>query len=971
MRYSIRSFHAFFTLFVSIAIIGFLPTISVWAADVYLDLSNSANRAFVDEVAGDGKGGWSDQGAENSLRSLKSGQKSFEGFRFNILDGAKNSGREVLVFTSSHGATDLREAEIAVGAEAPANGGALYLFHTTCWASPKDSEKVGVVTVRFASGKVLEFPVVTKREVADWWNAASFENGFVGYREENKSSLVGVFISRFPLPPGMGKPVSVTLKTAAGPIWIVLAATLSDQDRPLPKQEVWKSVADENWKPVNQADLEVKAGTALDLTALFGTPTEAGRNGFSEINKKGELVFAKKPDQPVRFFCLSTVMGSYPISTPEEIDRFALQASRAGYNLCRPHFLDIFLMKDSTKDLDFNAKQLDLWDRLSAALKKQGVYLYIDASTSWAAYYAMAHPWGKESHEKRLKSRLYYDEAARAHWKTGVKKFFEHVNPYTGVALKDEPQVVVVQLRNEAGLNFLMNLSNSFDPGMVEPFRKWLAKRYGTTEKLAAAWTVTEKGQTVCALAKGQTLETVALPPVNGRGPDTKDLQQFFVEIERETYAWLAQTIREIGVKVPVFDYNVGTSVQTSLARDAMPLVDNHSYHDHPTSYIEPGSSEGGGNAISTGLGFYQILAGTRQWGRPYFCSEWGYCFWNRYRYQTGLTIPVYAALQGWQMQTHFSDPVLLSVARPIKTFTIYNDPALKSAEYMAALFYRRGDVQTSPHRVEVFIDPKTLPATFALQDSLPFSVTQLSLITGLGVRIADWPGAAPRGDYRADWRVVPEGGEVITVRDGVQEVKGGGPGTGGKSLIAKLKSLGVLSADNRTDVEKGFYESDTRQVTLDQAARQIRVVTPGSEGANLLEDNAWVQLGRLSARNLSDSGATVFVGSLTSQPVGESRRLLLIVASDALNSGMVFDDHYRHKLLQLGTPPVLARVARVEVRLQHQSAGRLKLWALNATGERSEELPLKVEKNAVSIVIDTGKLKNGPTPYFEIQTVE
>ncbi|PAW79475.1 MAG: hypothetical protein B9S32_02750 [Verrucomicrobia bacterium Tous-C9LFEB] len=967
MSYSIRLIPAFFVSVVSIAIIGFLPNTPVRAADHYLDLSKLANRAFVDDVPGDGKGGWSDQGAENSLRGMKAGPKDFENFHFTIIDGGKNAGREVLVFTSSHGTTNLREVEIPVGATAPANGGALYLLHTTCWASPKESEKVGVVTVRFASGKTLEFPVATKRDVADWWNAADFENGLVGYREENKSSLVGVYISRFPIPAGMGKPEAVTLKTEGGPIWIVLAATLSDKDQPLPKREVWKSVADENWKPVNQSDLEVKAGTALDMSALFGAPSEAGRDGFSEINSRGELVFAKKADQPVRFFCLSTVMGSYPNFSSEEIERFAQQASRAGYNLCRPHFLDIFLMKDSAKDLDFNPKQLDRWDRLSAALKKQGIYFYIDASTSWAAYYAMANPWGKESHAKLLKSRLYYDEAARAHWKAGVKKFFEHVNPYTGVALKDEPQVAVVQLRNEAGLNFLMNLPNSFDPGMVVPFRKWLAKRYGTTEKLAAAWTASENGKTVCALTKGQTLETVALPPMNGRGPDTRDLQQFFVEIERETYIWLARTIREIGVKVPVFDYNVGTSVQTTLARDVMPLVDNHSYHDHPTTYIEPGSSEGGGNAISTGLGFYQILAGTRQWGRPYLCSEWGYCFWNSYRHQTGLTVPVYAALQGWQMQAHFSDPVLLSTVRPIKTFCIYNDPALKAAEYMSAFFYRRGDVQTSPHRVEVFIDPKALPSTFALQDSLPFSVTQLSLITGLGVRVADWSEAAPRGDYRVDWRVVPEGGEAITVREGVQEVKGGGPGAGGKSLIAKLKSLGVLSAENRTDVEKGFYESDTRQVTLDQEARQIRVVTPQSEGANLPEGMPLVQLGALSVRNLGDAGMTVFIGSLKSQPVKESSRLLLIVAADALNSGMVFDDHYRHKLLQLGTQPVLARVARMEFRLQHRNPARLKLWALSATGERREELPLKVDKDSVTALIDTGKLKDGPTPYFEL----
>lgn len=717
--------------------------------------------------------------------------------------------------------------------------------------------------------------------------------------------------------------------------------------------------ANDDWKVADQANLEIKPGSALDLSAVFGPTEEAGHDGFILINSQGNLAFTKKPDQPLRFLC-SGGLPIFPTATPEEIERLAEQMKRSGYNMSRAHFLDMYLMQGSTQDLEFNPKRLDLWDRWSAALKKRGIYLYLDASTSWSTFYAVENPWSQEAHDKRMKSRVYYDAAARAHWKEGVRRLLTHVNPYTGVALKDEPQVAIVQLRNEAGLNFLMNLSKERDPALVGPFRQWLTKRYGTTEKLVAAW-----GN----LPAGQTLETVELPPLNGKGRDTQDLQWFFVDIERETFQWMEKTVREIGVKVPLLDFNIGASIQTSLARDVAPMADTHAYHDHPNSWINPGSSISGESAFSTGLGFYRWIASARQWGRPFVCSEWGDVFWNPWRHESGLTIPVYAALQNWQMQAQHADAIHFDSAAPIKPFWIFNDPPLKAGEVMSALLYRRGHVRPSPHRVEIVLDPRTAPKNTLLQDTPSSLIARLALITGLGVRVDNWPGTAPRAPYRADWSLAPEGGETVTTRDGVQEVTATEPASSQNlnEVITKLKRLGILSADNRTNPEAGLYESDTRQILLNEKQRRILVTTPLSVGGTLPAGET-IELGAATGRNLGTSHATLFVGSLTRQPLVDSERLVLLIATDAVNSGMTFADATHRRLVALGTVPVLSQVARVQIRLRHNRPAALKVWALSASGERREEIPLTVDKESVTALIDTAKLAHGPTPYFEIQ---
>ncbi len=938
------------------------------AQDMMLDLSKVANRGFVDQVAGDGKGGWSDQGPTNSLHHMPTGVQTFSGIEFRILDGKTNDGKAVLTFDSRHSHSHLKQATVAVPAgKAPAAGKPLnlYLLHTACWAAAAGQE-VGTISVHYAQGQPVVFPVVTGRDVADWWGPSDRPNAVVAYQEDNGSAVVGVYLSKFVLPADRGLPRSIVLKTQGGPVWIVLAATLTDKSLPLTGGP-WTTHADAQWKPTDLSDLLVRRGTALDLSSLLDPP--AGKHGFVIINPKGELAFADQPDQPVRFVCdaynmtfLTDTLAPY---MDKQINEFADQEARMGINAFRPHNLDFFVMQGSNQDGVPNPAQLDKWDRLSAALKKRGIYIYLDVTTY--QMYSDKNIWTAAGRARDFASRIYWDPKVRAIWEKGATALLTHVNPYTGLALKDDPQVLAMQTRNESFLEKFLDADRRAGiapaPGLVAKFHQWLKERYGTIQALQKAW-----GQ---ALPAGVTLETVPFPDSRSAIPVKRDFTRFCVDSDQELFLWMQGVLRNIGVHVPITDFNFVPSYQLTLIRDVEPLVDMHAYHEHPSNYIQPGSSQPGLSALSPSvtLNYLCNMAGVRQLGRPMIVSETGEPFWNPWRFEGGLCWPTIAALQNWNMVCQFGQAVLLNTENPrcapLQPFLIAIDPPRRAAQYMASLLYLRGDVKASPHVVEVQLDrPKLLEGETDL--AMPSSLSRLSLLCGLGVDVVHGPHSAPRAPFTPSLVLTPTGGDQVVMGKGAANVIETGQGTRSLSRIVEaLRQKDVLGAHNATNIAEGVYQSDTGQILIDTRTQHIQVVTPTSEGGTLMT-NGRMNLGALKVEN-PGTPVAVFLGALDRQPLPQSRRLLLLVASDALNSDMTFLNSRRQVLMNLGKMPVLSRVARVKIHITHSDPGRLALWALAFNGTRVQQIPLTVEGNGVTATIDTGALKDGPTPFFEL----
>ena len=739
----------------------------------------------------------------------------------------------------------------------------------------------------------------------------------------------------------------------------------------LPAGAEYRVQADANWKVIDLQNLAVKPGTALDFSFLVGKG-DAGQYGFLKINDKGQFAFEKCPDMPVRFFVASQIPRIDKFTGLPEFgdwDKQAEQIRLNGYNAVRPHFLDEFLMSGSTQESVFNQAQVDKWERYVAALKKNGIYLIMDASTSWIGYSAVKDRGSKEGKAVRFKSRLTYDESARAMYRKAVTQLFTKVNPYTNTALKDDPQMAWITLRNESSMNFLRPAipGGTFsDPDVSKPFRTWLKKRYTSREDWATAWGTDLKPET--------TFDNVVLPLPKQKGPASVDLQRFYTDIERETYSWGLNLLHSLGVKVPIIDYNNCTAIQTIIARDVLPFVDNHVYSDGLSGDMEPGTKIINYDALSKMMNDFRWISSTRMLGRPFSVSEWGGIFWNSYRHNHGISFAGYFAFQNGQVLAQHATPVAPSLGNPedtnrkgykITIYGIWRDPAARANERMAAFVFARGDVAPSPHHVELKFDANTIYDTMSVENTVSESLTPLALLAGYGACVVGDKNSAPKALYTPDMVIIPTGSAEIKIEGGNEVAGIDKSGNNLKSMVDTLRNKGVLDKQNRTDVAKKIFESDTRELYLDADKCRFSVNTPRSQGVAMPAGPCSMSTSELVVDNQGDC-MTLMLASLSNDPITSSKRLLLIVSGDALNSNMIFQDESKKVLVDAGRGPALARV--LNVKIQARLAPVLwEVWALDQTGTRKEKVPAEFNNGTLSIGISTGSLKNGPTPYFEI----
>ncbi len=123
-----------------------------WREIVYVDLSKVANRSLADDVAGDGKGGWTDQGPDMDMRKLPTGDQSIGGVPWRIATGAK--AVVAVEANPKPGSDTVKEVTVPVGRKIEI----LYVLHASAFLAP-DRKKCFEIVLKYKDGttSTLEF----------------------------------------------------------------------------------------------------------------------------------------------------------------------------------------------------------------------------------------------------------------------------------------------------------------------------------------------------------------------------------------------------------------------------------------------------------------------------------------------------------------------------------------------------------------------------------------------------------------------------------------------------------------------------------------------------------------------------------------------------------------------------------------------------------------------------------------------
>lgn len=904
-------------------------------------LDSVANMAWSDQVANDGKGGWHDGGPEDDGRYLERAVKRklfFNGYPFSVNTGEKS----ILVMNQpTHFPRGPKNVELRPGV--PEKAKYLYLLHTSLWME-RSMEDFAKITVTYDSNEKQEIFLRNRRDLADWSHCVSLKNAKMAVRAKSESHAnVALYASRFSLKPEAGKVRSIRLETLPScPVWIIAGITLSDSDfqRETP---VYRVREDAVWKPLQRSEHNTRiAGSALDLSP-YRDNSPCGTFGRVIVTPDGHFAFEKRPDKKIRFFANTVAIGY--LRNHDAIDTYVDELCKNGFNMLRIHYLDLNLVRKMKEPDRFDANFLDCFEYLTARCKERGIYLNLDCMTNSYGY-TPGEAFGKK--EVSYKSRIYFEPEIRKQWSENVRKLLTKVNPYTGTKLVDDPVLAMTVGYNEQEFGFLRQAPESALPA----WRAFLKKRYGTIDALRAAWGAKANGV--------KSFDSIPLYPAGIKAIEQDgDVATFAFETELECMQFYRRELDAIGYKGPLSGFNmIGNKHYLMLRRD-FDYVSKNSYEMLMTLYSLPGSTLDQSSSISNFSKMLRNSLGARIRGKAFFVTEYGIPFWNRHRYEMSYTLGAYAAFQDFDGVAAFGDSYAYPSVKMIRPVRIYSDPVSIANEFLTFFMFMREDV--SPAKGEVTIR--------CYEDRISGEKGERG-----GPRLEE-------GLYglmtKVDWEVVRKGKEPQHNHLVLEAAKSSTSEVGQLHSSSKddsfeeeknpadlLRKKGVIGTENRSDGICAF-EADNGEIYLNSARAFMRIDTPRFQGICGMGGSS-SSLSDFKINRMSANGNMSLVALDGLKPIREAERLILVYATNALNSGMEFDSPEMRMLNELGGLPTLLECATFSITVRNKNAKFLKLYPLDLQGKRQGMIaPVSVKGDLAEFYVDTAK--TGAAMFFTI----
>lgn len=881
-----------------------------------VSLAPSANMGFADEVAGDGRGGWTDQGKDHDLSALEPGRRLFGNVLFDVVDPKQNNGRSCLVFAGPQFTAGIKEASFDLKSSPYRT---FFIMHAFAW-DQKDKAELGRLIFTFTDGTTTEFPVRAAEEATNWTVGSDTPNGPIVWKGKTPTGdRVGLNLSRFVLP---GKPVkSVQIKGSGEAVWLVVGATGSVDAVPLAANLVTKPLVyeeDKNWKTF-LFDKDVEPGSILDFSGNLDAP--AGKYGFLQ-SRNGRLYFEKKPEKRVRLLGANLVFAANFVDKPLA-DRLAKRLAAQGYNTVRIHHYDRGLLnKNPQNSYDINAERLDKLDYLIAACKKEGLYISIDL------YTIRPFPAGELAEFKKeitqgVKVAIAISPSAMKSWQEFATLFLKHKNPYTGLTLGEDPALVGINPLNENVHSVFWNNDPNVSAYFQEKFTEHLKKN--GKENVSA---------------------------------DERSLlfARFLSDLQIKTQAEIRDFLRKnIGTKAILTDVSHREYKPLTIAREPLDYVDVHRYWDHPNfvgaQWKLPFLYENE-SALTQLVKTPREVMPARLPNHPFMMTEFQFVYPNSYRAEAGPIMGAYAAFQDWDGLMRFDyggDAASITDQTPIRAFSTVNDPIHILGERLISLLFVREDVKPTQNLILYHIDPEK---TFANADGIgSFSkdYSKIGLVTGLGSTSLTKPVATGKTILAT---VEPKG----SAEDN-KSVFAESP-----DLLDRLVKAGRIPA---SCVNGNLLRSDTGEITLDTEKASLSVITPNTEAYVLRQAGSLA--GNISSVQ-ANGQVVVSVSAMDGQSLAKSQRLLILHLTDIKNTGTAFRNQDGRILEAWGKAPHLIRAQSDTLALKIKApAGKtFTLWALSISGKRLWKVPMQVTSDNLTCPLETVS-KNGLAMAYEL----
>ncbi len=907
-----------------------------------ISIRNLVNFGLNDNgVANDGKGGFTDDAKNLGTINYKDGINKVFSTKFDLIDPAKNNGKSILAFECPQSKTGLREVVIDLS-DKSVRGEALSLLHG-CTKSPDVRfTKIGKIEITYKDGKKKEIVLNYAVDIMNVFFPKNRDNAKIWSPSKDKSRAY--YFSRFKIDNKEIK--SIKLSTTDIATWIVAGVTV---EKEFP---IW-TATDKDWVKVDMSKIAIAKDSILDVSKDFDN-SPSGTFGKVTISEDGKLAFENKPNVRQKFhgtvWYMQGEVGKTYDETKTNLKKLCEIVKRQGYNLLRFHATDYLCSRNPEKvQLGY-----DLYDYLIAQAKKNGIYLNLLVGNN-----DLNAPNFKWDDRFSLKMKMIMgDKQTREYWRAHAKSQLEHINPYTGLAWKDDPTFMAMEYWNEMDL---FSVTSRLDKDAVDftnaEFRKYLREKYRDVKNLNAKGKLKNK--------KYKSFEEIDFQ----KEWYTSEWSNLLNKKNAEFGEYCSNVIKnEIGYKGLIYQFNCNRAVNTTyMSAQLADYAAINIYFKHPSKFMTPPSSVGQESSLIAAAVDMRDGISRKITNRPISFTEYNHCHWNPFKHEGGIVFGAYSALQDFDSMVVHSDAIKTAArSNFLQPFGVFNSPVFRANEFITYCLYMRGDAKKSSKNIELFYSKDYIENSDMMMNGVNGEQTKIGLLTGFSLNFHNLPKLEKYAKVKGknpDLRVSPVGASRVETAQNFSS-------SGGKigkdfdlnEFVKKLRENDILPKDNITSPSKGIFQSETGEIVLNSNAQKISVITQKTEA--IAFKKGVENLSALRAIS-STTPCAVAVASMDGNPISKSSRMVLTYATDNVNRGMKLTENKDCLLVNAKyNDDILILRGKLSAELKLSEGKNYKLYALAMNGERMSEIPTKIKNGVMKIEIDNAKT---PTTFFEI----